>query len=178
MKIDWDNYFMSMAYLVAMKSKDKSSHIGAIIVGPENEIISTGYNGLPRGVNDDMEERDLRPAKYAWYEHAERNSIFNAARNGVHTKGTCMYTQGTPCVDCARAIIQAGITDVIVDYRWDEQPRATTENRAAWKEHAILSRQMFQEAGVNIRTYSGPLITELSGLMSEKEVDLHVCWYH
>ena len=78
--MNWQKYFYEMANLVAKKSKDKSTQIGAVIVGPDNEIRSTGYNSFPTGLNDDLEIRQQRPEKYYWIEHAERNALYNAAR--------------------------------------------------------------------------------------------------
>ena len=148
-QLDWDEYFMSMAYFVAMKSKDQSTHVGAVIVGPDNEIRSTGYNSFPRGMKDDLPERHERPEKYFWFEHAERNAIYNLARMGTSSKGCKMYTQGLPCTDCARAVIQSGIMEVIVHSDW--------MNSGIWEEHAKRSVEMFEETGVAVRTYSGPL---------------------
>lgn len=105
----WVKYFMSIALTVSKKSKDQSTQVGAIIVGPGNEIISTGFNGMPRGVNDDVPERHERPEKYFWMEHAERNAIYSAAKIGVPTKGCRMYCTHPPCMDCGRGIIQSGI---------------------------------------------------------------------
>jgi dCMP deaminase len=109
---NWDEYYLTMAYMVAMRSKDNSTWIGAVIVGPDGEIRSTGYNGFPRGV-EYLEERLQRPAKYDYTEHGERNAIYNAARAGIATKGCTMYTHGLPCVDCARGVVQSGISRVI-----------------------------------------------------------------
>ncbi len=111
----WDTYFINMAMHVATKSKDRSTVVGAIIVGPDHEIRSTGYNGFPRGVDDDIDSRHERPEKYSWTEHAERNAIYNAARVGIATKGCTMYInwEPSPCDDCSRAIVQSGITTVI-----------------------------------------------------------------
>jgi len=81
---DWDMYFMSLSYLVAMKSKDPSTKIGAVIVGPDKEIRSTGYNGFVKGANDDVVEHYERPEKYYHFEHAERNAILLSARYGTH----------------------------------------------------------------------------------------------
>lgn len=113
--MNWNLYFIKMAHLVASKSKDKSTNVGAVIVGPDNEIRSTGYNNFPRGINDDVEERHGRPQKYEWTEHAERNAIYNAARIGVPVKGCTMYFnyEPSPCADCARGIIQSGINKIV-----------------------------------------------------------------
>ena len=103
----WDNYFFELLEVVRNKSKDRSTKVGAIIVGPDNEIRSTGFNGFPRKINDDIDERHERPDKYLWTEHAERNAIYNAVRMGVPLKGCTLYVYGFPCSDCARVIIQA-----------------------------------------------------------------------
>jgi len=168
-KIDWDSYLMSLAYFVAQKSKDPSTHIGAVLIGYEHEIISTGYNGMPVHVNDDVPERNERPEKYLWYEHAERNAIYQAARNGIKTRGRTMYTIGTPCADCARAIIQAGIYEVVVDKRWDERYVGADTK---WAEQAKRVRVMFMESGVDLRTYEGPLIGKIQGFFSGNAFDL------
>ncbi len=84
-------YFLNIAESVKLKSKDRRTQIGAVIVGKDNEIVTTGYNSFPRGINDDVEERQQRPEKYFWFEHAERNAIYNAARIGVSLRDTTMY---------------------------------------------------------------------------------------
>ncbi len=140
----WDKYFMELAKHVASLSKDESTKIGAVIVGPDREIRSTGYNSFPRGVNDDNPSRQTRPLKYKWIEHAERNAIYNAARIGVSLKGCALYcSQWIPCTDCARAIIQSGITEVIVETIGDTVDR--------WRGDFEVSLQMFAESGVTIR---------------------------
>ena len=103
--MNWDDYFMSMAYLVAAKSKDIRTHIGAVVVGLNNEIKTTGYNSFVRGLQDNMPERQEKPEKFYWFEHAERNAIYNATLIGTSLKGCKMYTNGIPCADCARGII-------------------------------------------------------------------------
>lgn len=149
--MNWDQYFKEMAALAAKKSKDRSTKIGAIIVGPDNEVRSTGYNSFPRGINDDLDERQERPEKYFWFEHGERNAIFNAARHGVSLKGCRMFLNcGVPCSDCARAIIQVGIIEVIVP---QFESVTSSVNRQKWSDSAKRSLQMFEEAGVVVRVY-------------------------
>src|SRR5262245_49631273 len=116
--IDWDSRFMRLAEHIGGWSKDRSTRVGCVIVGPNREIRSTGYNGFPRGVEDLVDERHSRPAKYKWTEHAERNAIYNAARIGVSIDGCAMYVPWFPCMDCARAIVQSGLS-VLVAYRPD-----------------------------------------------------------
>ena len=94
---NWNEYFMAMARLVAKKSKDPSMQVGVVIVGPDHEVRSTGFNGFARGVNENYSSRWGRPAKYKWVEHAERNAIYNAARMGTPNGGVyCLH--GEPSV--------------------------------------------------------------------------------
>ena len=151
-KITYDDLFMTMVYLVAMKSKDESTHIGAVIVGPDNEVRSVGFNSFPRGINDDVLNRQERPEKYFWMAHAERNSIDNAARVGIPVKGCRIYTNGVPCTGCAVGVINAGIAEVIVDKVWNDC------NYNQWKEQAVRSIQMFEEAGIMLRFWEGDLL--------------------
>lgn len=150
-KLDWDDYFMSMVYLVASKSKDNRAHIGAVIIGSDKEIKSTGYNSFVRGLNDNLPERQEKPEKFYWFEHAERNAIYNATLIGTSLKGCKMYTTGIPCMDCARGIVQSGILEVIVDEAWDKV------NSDMWVEHSKRTLQMFEETGVKIRYWNGKL---------------------
>ncbi len=142
---DWDSYFMAMARLVAQKSKDSSVKVGTVIVGTDKEVRSTGYNGFPRGVDESDPARWERPAKYSWIEHSERNAIYNAARIGVSTKGCTAYMESPPCSDCGRALIQAGIKEVVV----------TTQNpfrdRKDWRESIQFAMDMLAEAGVFVK---------------------------
>lgn len=144
----WDKYFLNIAENVKLKSKDRRTQIGAVIVGKDNEIVSTGYNSFPRGINDNVEERQIRPEKYYWIEHAERNAIYNAARIGVSLRDTTMYlTCGIPCSDCAKGIISSGVKKIYC------KVQDTTRNREHWDEHAKRSLQMFKESNVEIIFY-------------------------
>lgn len=109
MRPSWDQYFLQLATLAATRSKDRSVHVGAVIVDVHHNIRATGYNGFPRGVADSYDWRHQRPTKYKFTEHAERNAIYSAARSGVSTEGCTIYCTHAPCSDCARAVIQAGI---------------------------------------------------------------------
>ena len=142
--MEWDEYFLRMVEAVALKSKDRSSKVGCVIVGPAKEVRSTGFNGFPRGCQDDIDERHERPIKYSWTEHADRNAIFNAARHGTPLEGCTMYLNGPPCAECARAIIQAGIKEVIY-------PRDNfLSQRKDWEESVNLAGLMMLEAGVAV----------------------------
>ena len=143
---------MTMVYLVAMKSKDQSTHVGAVIVGKDNEVRSVGYNGFVRGLDDSIQCRYKRPEKYFWMEHAERNAIYNATLMGTSLKECRMYTNDVPCMDCGRAIVQSGITEVIVDSLWD------FDNTDKWREHAKRTIEMFEELGLKIRYHERDLL--------------------
>lgn len=143
---EWDAYFMGLAHAVATKSKDRSTKVGAVIVGTDDQaILTTGWNGFPRRVSDNIMSRHDRPEKYFWTEHAERNAIYNAVRRGVPLMGSTIYTTLYPCCDCARAIVQSGIAHLVsIEPEWnDEHRRATT--------HFDVSRQIFTETGVSVR---------------------------
>lgn len=144
--MSWDNYFLEGCNWVSSKSKDRSTKVGAIIVGPDHEIRSTGCNGFPRGIDDDVEERHNRPLKYDWTEHAERNAIYNAARMGTPLKGCILYCTHEPCVDCSRAIVQSGITKVIVNKDNELRP----EHRKMYDPHEA-GPEMLIEAGIEIK---------------------------
>lgn len=133
---DWDQYFMTMAYLAASRSTDQSTHAGTVIVRPDNSVVTTGYNGAVRGEENPPQER---PEKYFYFEHSERNAIYTAARHGTNLEGCKLYVNFLPCADCARAIVQSGIKEVIVhkegqesflgeaidDNNWDDSHKAT-----------------------------------------------------
>ncbi len=111
--ISWDEYFMGVAMLAAKRSKDPSTQVGACIVSPENIIISTGYNGMPKGCSDDEFpwEREGENTKYAYVVHAELNAILNA--NGRDLRDSRLYVALFPCNECAKAIIQSGIREIV-----------------------------------------------------------------
>jgi dCMP deaminase len=143
---DWDRYYLDICHAVAARSKDPNTQLGCVIVGPAHEIRSTGYNSFPRGIRDDVPERLVRPHKYLWIEHAERNAICNAARAGTATEGCTLYVEIMPCMDCARAIVQAGIIDVAI---CAERMRQYTSDY--YNEHFGLVEVLFGEAGVGVK---------------------------
>ena len=111
--ISWDEYFMGIAMLAAKRSKDPSTQVGACIVSQDNIIISTGYNGMPKGCSDDEFpwEREGSDTKYPYVVHAELNAILNA--NGRDLRGSRVYVALFPCNECAKAIIQSGVKEVV-----------------------------------------------------------------
>ena len=156
----WDQFAMSFAFMAAMKSKDKSSKVGATILGPDNDIRSLGYNGFPRGVNDDIPERHERPLKYSMTAHAECNAIHNASSK---PRGCRIYITSFPCTNCTTAIIQERISEVIV------HPSYRMMATKTWNESWEISKIMLKEAGVILREYEGPpLVTRIIGFGGEK----------
>lgn len=142
----WHHRFLGLASHIAEWSKDRSTQVGAVVIGPKKEIRAVGYNGFPRGVDDNVESRHLRPQKYAYTEHAERNAIYNASYTGTSLDGCALYVTHFPCCDCARAIIQAGIAEVFVD-----KSKLTADFLERWQHDMIISTEMFGEAGVAVR---------------------------
>ena len=146
--MNWTEYFLGLAEQVKLKSKDQSTQIGAVIVGEDNEVLSTGYNSFPRGMDDSLQERQEIPEKYFWFEHAERNAIYNAARIGVSLKNSTIYiTSGLPCMDCARGIVNSGIKII-----WCKTV-CTTKNKEKWEESQSKSLQLLNECGVQVFFY-------------------------
>jgi dCMP deaminase len=140
---------MALAQQLAGWSKDRSRQVGCVVVGPHQEVRATGYNGFPRGIDDTVEARHERPAKYAWTEHAERNAIFNAARVGVSLDGCTLYVSTLfPCVDCARGIVQVGIKALVTSPPDFDDP--------VWGEGFRTAKAMFDEARLEVRCVTVP----------------------
>jgi dCMP deaminase len=142
MKVDWDKRFLELAQYVSTWSKDPSTKIGTVIADNDHVVRAMGYNGLCRGMNDDVPERNERPLKYKWYEHGERNAIYNAARTGTPLEGCTIYLLSLACADCARAIIQAGIKKVVTTPPEYDNPR--------WGPDLKIAKEMLDEAGIPI----------------------------
>jgi dCMP deaminase len=109
--LTWSEYFMGFAEHAAKKSKD-TTQVGAVLVGPDNEVRLTAYNGPPRGVLD-LSRRRERPTKYLFASHAEANLVAFAAREGIRTTGCTVYVTHAPCAACARTLIQAGVRAIV-----------------------------------------------------------------
>ena len=141
--ISWDEYFMGIAQVVRARSKDPNTKVGACIV-KDNRILSTGYNGFPYGCSDEeypwgKDDEDVTKNKYFYVTHAELNAILNARQS---VEGATLYVTLFPCNECAKAIIQSGIKEVV--YKSDKY--ATSDN-------VIASKRMFDECGVKYRQY-------------------------
>lgn len=139
--INWDEYFMAVAKLSAMRSKDPSTQVGACIVSNDNRILSIGYNGAPNGFDDDRfpwsREGESLNTKYPYVCHAELNAILNYRGSKKDLENSKIYVDLFPCNECAKIIIQAGVKQVI--YLSDKYKDA---------ENNIASRKLFDECGV------------------------------
>ena len=142
--ISWDEYFMGIALLSAMRSKDPNTQVGACIVSSDNRILSMGYNGAPRGLDDDVmhwdREGSFLETKYAYVCHAELNAILNYRGD---LSGSKLYVALFPCNECAKAIIQAGIKEIIY-----------ADDKYANADNTIASKKMLDECGVTYRKYN------------------------
>lgn len=146
----WDLRFLELAEQIAQWSKDPSGKIGAVAVDPiTHRILSTGYNGFPRGILDTAERLNDRPTKYRLVVHAETNCIYNATFSGTSLFGAHMYAYGLPiCSECAKAIISVGVSQVFVAPKDSEIPER-------WKDSWEISLAMFDEAGVGVSLFNG-----------------------
>ena len=142
--ISWDEYFMGVAKMSALRSKDPNTQVGACIVSNDNKILSMGYNGLPRGCSDDefpwAREGDDLHTKYFYVTHSELNAILNY--RGGSLEGAKLYVSLFPCNECAKAIIQSGMKEVI--YMQDKYAGSDTTK---------ASKKMFDMAGVKYRQF-------------------------
>ena len=140
MIISWDEYFMGLSHLSALRSKDPNTQVGACIVDHDHKVVSIGYNGMPRGCNDSdfpwEREGDFLNTKYAYVVHAELNAILNSPRP---VNGCTIYVSLFPCNECAKAIIQSGIRKIIYE---SDKYEGTDGN--------VASKKMLKEAGVEL----------------------------
>lgn len=153
MSARWDNHFLGLALAHALMSKDPNTQVGSLIIGPDREVRSMGFNGFPRGIDDTQERLSDRELKNRLMVHAEMNAILNAARVGISMKGCTLYLVATdssggiwggpPCVRCSVEIIQSGIAE-IVSYPFKDVP-------SKWKDDIEFARKLLVETGINYR---------------------------
>lgn len=146
----WDKRFMELAKMVATWSKDRSTGVGAVIVNDKKKVLSVGFNGFPRGVNDDVESRHIRPEKNNYVIHAERNALDEAETS---LEGATIYCTFFTCATCAHGIIQKGLKKVVAP-----EPDWNAERYAETQRHAI---EMYKEAGVEVQFYKEDSESEL-----------------
>ena len=139
----WSERFLNIAKEVSTWSIDPSTKIGAVIVNNDKRILVTGYNGFPRGIEDFSTRLEVKEEKYKYVVHGEMNCIYNACLNGLSLKDTNLYVSGLPvCSECAKGIIQVGISTVITQYDKEKV-------NPNWALSNLLTKQMFNEANVN-----------------------------
>lgn len=144
--MNWDDKFIGLAKHIATWSKDPSRKIGAVAVDDNKNVLSMGYNGFPRGIEDSYDRLNDRETKYQYVVHAEQNAIYNACRNGVSLKGATLYVTGLPiCSECMKGVIQSGISCVVIDY--NDVKNAPTP----WDEHWDKSVAMIYESGIELK---------------------------
>lgn len=158
----WDNHFIDLAVAHAKMSKDPSTRVGAVIVGPDREIRSAGFNGFPRGIADTAERLSDRDTKLKLVVHAEMNAILAAARMGTSVNGCTLYLAATdltgeiwggpPCTRCTVEAIQAGIS-MVVTIPFKAVP-------SKWRDDLVLAQSVLQEAGIGYREIARPQPTK------------------
>ena len=144
--LDWDEYFMTFALVAARKSKDPSTQVGACIVGPDNKVLGLGYNGFPKGIDDNLipiaRDGEYLETKYPYVAHAEENAVHNAVAD---LKGSRIYTTLNSCNKCAIAIIQNGLEEVIF-----------LSDKYANQLEFIAGARLLKMAGIRTRKYFPP----------------------
>ena len=144
MSAKWDIRFLKLATHISEWCKDPSTKVGCVVVGPDREIRSTGFNGFPRGIQDSDERLTNRDLKYPLICHAEENAIMHAARIGLALKGCTAYVTWPPCTRCARSLIQAGVSEIVIPSGLEIPDR--------WRDDFEMSMGLLREADVTIRS--------------------------
>ena len=156
--LTWDEYFMGLAHLSALRSKDPNTQVGAAIVDENHRVVSVGYNGFPTGVSDDefpwSREGGVLTSKYAFVVHAELNAILNSQRS---VRGCTIYVSLFPCNECAKAIIQSGIKKIV--YESDKYNGVDTN---------IASKRMLKAAGVELIRISNTISIHVEKKINEE----------
>lgn len=138
----WDQRYLSLAKEVSTWSKDPSTQVGAVTVGSKKEVLSQGFNGFPRGIDDSNERYNDRDTKYKFVVHAEMNAIYNATYSGTSLDGATLYVYGLPiCSECAKGIIQVGIKKVVIE---------KSKELDNWNDSVKLSKALFSEVGIEL----------------------------
>jgi dCMP deaminase len=136
----WTRRYLDLAKNISTWSKDPSKKIGAIAIGSKGQVLSQGFNGFARGIQDTPDRLNNRTEKYKYVVHGEMNCIYNACHNGISLDGAVLYVYGLPvCSECAKGVIQVGIKKVIMQY---------DDARPQWEESYKITQQMFTEAGI------------------------------
>jgi dCMP deaminase len=155
--LTWDEYFMGLAHLSALRSKDPNTQVGACIVDENHRVVSVGYNGFPKGCSDDVfpwgREGGVLDTKYAFVVHAELNAILNSPRS---VAGCTLYVSLFPCNECAKALIQAGIRRIV----YESDKYAATDT-------TIASKRMLKAAGVELKRIENTIRIDVTRTKNE-----------
>jgi dCMP deaminase len=142
----WDARYLDLAKHFSTWSKDPNTHVGAVTIHKNGTILSTGYNGFPRGVEDTKERLENREVKLKYVVHAEQNCIYNASHHGARLHGSTLYVHGLPvCNECAKGVVQVGIKRVVMKF--------PAEISSSWEESFYYSSAMFKEAGIDFKRF-------------------------
>lgn len=161
----WLYRHLKIAREISQWSKDDSTKVGAVIVTPKGNPVSWGHNGIPMGVKETL-DRSIRPEKYHYYAHAERNAL-DLSRSAVD--GCWLFTTHPPCSDCARGIIQTGISTVVIDNAGILHFR---KNRPDWSESISHTLNMFNEARINIIYFEMNMKVKIRHAITREEIDV------
>jgi dCMP deaminase len=165
--INWDEFFLRHAYLTALKSRDIYTKIGSVLVR-DKQIVSQGFNGICKGVYDDIEERHERPEKYNFYCHSEVNCFYQAAKHGISTNNTTLYTFAKSCLNCTMGIIQSGVKEVVLHRQWEDALIGL--NHKKWLDSFKYSDIMFEESGIKVFYFDKKL--GIVALIDGKEIEV------
>ena len=159
--LTWDEYFMGLAHLSALRSKDPNTQVGAAIIDENHRVVSVGYNGFPKGCSDDefpwSRSGGVLNSKYAFVVHAELNAILNSPRS---VSGCTIYVSLFPCNECAKAIIQSGIKRIV----YESDKYADTET-------TIASKKMLQAAGIELLQLENTIKQSVEKVKNTEMVD-------
>jgi len=143
----WDKRYMDLAKQVGTWSKDPSKQIGAVAIGSKGQVLAQGYNGFPRGIDDNESRLNTKETKYKYVVHAEMNLIYNATFNGISLNGSTVYVSGLPvCSECAKGLIQVGVKQIVMSK--DSLERADEK----WLDSFELTIALLNEAGIHWKT--------------------------
>lgn len=149
--LSWESYFMGIAHLSALRSKDPNTQVGAVIVDEDKKVVSIGYNGFPKGCDDDTypwtSEGSTLESKYAYVVHAELNAILNSPRS---VKGCTIYVSLFPCHECAKAIIQSGIKCIVYESDKYSDSDSVQASKRMLKSAGVALRQSDKKVQVNV----------------------------
>ena len=146
----WDEFYLHLAFFWGQRSCETSSRNACVVTSPDNVVLSQGYVGMPRGVEPNWRRLNERPYKYFWHEHAERNAINNAARQGVALNGCTFYITGDPCASCARGIVSVGCERLVLPQQGYFTDRKNDAPESDWTPSLEAAKELLKDARVDV----------------------------